>query len=344
MTAKAQLQHQKTGKIDPLVDPAGFGVIRRSLPRFEPHGKKWRLAMPTPMPVEIRFDTTGSMGNNVDVAFDVLPMLYELLQKKVLSRYDLQIATGIFGDVADQVVLCRSQFEMDQKIAEQLTHMLPEGEGDDVPEDPHYGLFGAAYLIDAYINRVGLKGYDFTISDATMHEALDEATLIRVFGKEVFDKVAENGHQIDRSNLPSIHDMVQDMLTRTHAFFLQVGTRAEATKQWSDIMGADRVIVLPSVKLAPQVIAAVIGLTEGVLDLQSVTGFLTENEVPEDDAKRIARSVAGIPIGAQAALAGFSTIPMAGAIFNNKTDIWPISAEEAAEVAVETFGETKDWL
>lgn len=34
-TAKAEQQAHKTGKLHQLVDPSGYGVIRRSLPRFE---------------------------------------------------------------------------------------------------------------------------------------------------------------------------------------------------------------------------------------------------------------------------------------------------------------------
>lgn len=324
VTDRAERQFKKTKTLNPLVDPKGYGVIRRSLPRFEEYGEQWRMTVGTPMPVEVRFDTTGSMGRNVQVAFDVLPDLYDLLKGVVLARYDVQVAMGTFGDVVDDIVLMRSQFEMNEKIAEQLTYMFPEHGGGDRPEDPHYGLFGAAYLTAPYINRIGLKGYDFTISDATMHDRLDEATLVRVFGDEVFEKVAENGHQIGKADLPSLEKVATDLLTRTHAFFLQVGDNPSVSKQWSRVMGADRVVVLPRTELIPQVISAIIGLTEGVLGLQSIAEFLQSNNVSESDAKSIARSVANIPIGAQMALPNFREVPEAGAIFNMKTDSWPV--------------------
>lgn len=343
VTARAERQFKKTKTLNPLVDPKGYGVIRRSLPRFEEYGEQWQMTVGTPMPVEVRFDTTGSMGRNVQVAFDVLPDLYDLLKDVVLARYDVQVAMGTFGDVVDDIVLMRSQFEMNEKIAEQLTYMFPEHGGGDGPEDPHYGLFGAAYLTAPYINRIGLKGYDFTISDATMHDRLDEATLVRVFGDEVFEKAAENGHDIDRTDLPSIEAMAADLLTRTHAFFLQVGGSRTTSSQWSRVLGADRVVVLPRTELIPQVISAVIGLTEGVLDLQSVSEFLSKNGVSKEDAKEITRSVANIPIGAQAMLSGFDEIPSAGAVFDRKTDLWPVA--EAAEPEAETAPEESGvWL
>ncbi|MFA4846319.1 MAG: hypothetical protein WC654_07240 [Patescibacteria group bacterium] len=328
-TARAEQKARETGKLNPLVDPAGYGAIRRSLPRFvkQPNGM-WLLTNGTPMPIETRVDTTGSMGGNVDVALRVLPSAYELASD-VLPGYDLQIATGIFGDVSDNFVLCRPQFEMvAEKIVEQLTLMVPERDGGDADEDPHYGLFGAAYLTAAYINRIGLKGYDFTVSDARARDRLDEKQLRRIFGEEVFAKVTENDHQIKSSDLPTTAGVVQDLLRRAHAFFLQVGSDSSTTEFWVRMFGRDRVVVLPSTELLPQVQATIIGLTEGTLSLDDVPAFLQKHNVSQSHAKEIVRSVANIPIGAQAALPNFKKMPKAGDLFREKTDLWPIDPKE----------------
>src|SRR3989338_6005270 len=329
VTLRAEQVAHKTGKLNPLVDPAGYGVIRRSLPRLEKRADGlWVLTVGTPIPKEVRVDTTGSMGNNVDIAFRVLPRDYELCSG-VLPGYDLQSAIGIFGDVGDRFVLCRPQFEMvAEKIVEQLTLMVPERAGGDAPEDPHYGLFGAAFLTALYFVRIDLKGYDFTVSDAPGRDWLDESQLRRIFGPEVFEKVAENGHKVDSRDLPSTMEVVQDLLKRAHAFFLQVGDAPSTTRFWTGVFGAERVVVLPSTELLPQVQAAIIGLTEGTLDLSSVEEFLQENNVERDDAKRIVRSVANIPIGAQAALPNFGKRPQKGDLFREKTDVWPIDPSE----------------
>lgn len=328
-TARAEQTARETGKLNPLVDPAGYGVIRRSLPRLEKQTDgTWLLTVGTPMPIETRVDTTGSMGGNVDVALRVLPAAYELAAE-VLPGYDLQIATGIFGDVRDRFVLCRPQFEMvAEKIVEQLTLMVPERDGGDAPEDPHYGLFGAAYLTAAHIVRLGLKGYDFTVSDAPARDILDERQLKRIFGDEVFEKVVENGHQLNRRDLPTTQDVVHDLLTRSHAFFLQVESDTYVTSFWTKVFGRDRVVVLPSTELLPQVQAVIIGLTEGTLSLDQVSSFLRKHNVHEGDAQKIIRSVSNIPIGAQAALPNFSKLPKAGDLFREKTDLWPVDSKE----------------
>ena len=325
-TARAEQRAHATGKLNPLVDPAGYGVIRRSLLRMEKRKEDnlWELAVGTSMPIESRVDTTGSMGGSVDIALRVLPNAFELFGD-ILPGYDLHIATGIFGDVQDKFVLCRPQFEMvADKIVEQLTLMVPEKNGGDEEEDPHYGLFGAAYLTAAYINRIGLKRYDFTISDAPARHRFDERQLRRIFGEEVFEKVIENGHKIKANNLPDTREATQDLLKFAHAFFLQVGEERHVTQFWVEIFGRDRVVLLPSTELLPQVQATIIGLTEGTLDLKTVPEFLRKANIERKVAEEITRSVANIPIGAQAALANFSKRPMKGDLFEEKTDLWPV--------------------
>ncbi len=328
-TKKAEQQVRETGKLHPLVDPKGYDVIRRSLPRFEKQDNGlFELVVGTPMAKEDRYDTTSSMGDNVDVVIRVLPDSFALCSE-VLPGYDLQVATGVFNDIDDPIVLCRSQFEMEaEKIVTQLTYMVPVRRGGDVPEDPHYGLFGAAYLTAAYISRIGLKSYDFTISDAPAREQLDVSHLREIFGKEVFDKVAENGHQISSRDLPSTQEIVQDLLRQSHAFFLQVGDEGETRRFWTQMMGVDRVVTLPRTELLPYVQMAIIGLTEGTLDLSQVKEVLQRHNVSKIDADKIVRSVANIPIGAQASLPNFSKRPKKGDLFRSKTDLWPIDPGE----------------
>jgi hypothetical protein len=275
----------------------------------------------------------------------VLPSAYEL-SNSLLPGYDLQIANGIFGDIVDRFVLCRPQFEMEAaKLVEQLTLMVPEREGGDITEDPHYGIFGAAYLTDRHINRYELKGYDFTISDAPTRDRLDERQLIRIFGAEVFDKVAENGRQISKDDLPTAKEMVEDLLRDAHAFFLQVGGVRETTLGWTDIFSAQRVVHLPSTEFLPHVQAVIIGLTEGTLGLSDVPAFLTTNNMSSADADRVVRSVANIPIGAQAALPNFGKLPKAGDLFKEKTDLWPVdSAEVPADSEASTNTAGPGWL
>lgn len=356
VTKRAEQQALATGKLNPLVDPAGFNVIRLSLPRVEKHivndKEIYELTVGTPMPVETRVDTTGSMGDNVDVSMRVLPEAFELWSK-VLPDYDLQVATGIFADVSDNFPLCRPQFEMNaEKIVKQLTLMVPERDGGDTIEDPDIGIFGGAYLVRAYINRIKLKGYDFTVTDAPGRGEIDQRQLERVFGSQVFEKVAENGHKISNRDRIELKEVWNDLLDRAHAFIIQVGSSFQTNQFWAKHCGKERVVSIPDTEYLPYVQAVIIGLTEGTLLLSDVPKFLAESNMLKSDINRICMSVANIPIAAQAMLPNFNKRPVKGDLFDGKpnvwddTNLWPNSelslgkseSEEKQDV------ESDDWL
>lgn len=69
--------------------------------------------------------------------------------------------------------------------------MVPGRSGFDAPEDPDIGIFGGAYLTRAYINRIGLKRYDFTVTDAPGRGVIAINDLKKIYGDEVFNKVKE---------------------------------------------------------------------------------------------------------------------------------------------------------
>ena len=129
VTARAEQQAMKTGKLLESVDPAAGGAIRRSLMRFDknPGGDGWIVTVGVPMPIESDVDTTGSMGGNVDTFMKNLPDTYEL-SAEVLDGYDPQLALGIFGDVSDNFIFQRPQFEMTAKaIVGYLKDMYGKG-------------------------------------------------------------------------------------------------------------------------------------------------------------------------------------------------------------------------
>ena len=340
-THAAEQSYSATGKVDPLVDPSQGGVIRLSLRRFMEINGYLFLSNGMPMLTELSLDTTSSMGRNVDIAFEALPDSYELV-KKVLARYDLQMINGIFQDTEDRILMLRSMAEMDKKIAQQLTLMVPDRNGYDPTEDPDYALFGSAYLTRCDISKFGLKTYHFTATDAPFRGFADKANLIRVYGKKVFEKCQENGFDIAAKDEFSTEDIVRDLLKTTHAFVFIVKGESAASG-WKKLYGRDRVIILPDMHYLPQAQAAVIGLTEGTLDLQNIEKFLVEDgKMSTSNAQTLIRAVSGIPIGAQAMLPNFNKIPLAGSYFKSKEDINPISAAEVKKMKKEV--KTEEWL
>ncbi len=347
--------------LDPLVDPKGLahlGPVRMSLPRFEKQGDYWLLTKGLPMAEETLLDTTSSMGNNVDMAFAALPNAYEMLtsgEQPILGRYDPQIATAIFNDVQDNMyrgnipVLARSQFEMADKIAQQMTLLVPgRGGCGNGKEDPQFGLFGAAYLTAASINKWGLKYYHFTISDEPIVDYIDLQWLKTIFGDDVLDRVKENGYDFAAAELPDTAQAVSDLQMRAHAFFLQVpgyGAERRVTDQWTELYGDDHTIMLPgSTEHVHYLKAVIIGLTEGVLDLNSADTFLRDHGLDRRTADSIVRAVAHIPLAAQTQAPNFDKIPKAGDLFQEKTDLWPIDSNEVPEQSQSQPDATDDEL
>ena len=344
VTREAEQHSRNTGKLDPSVDPAVM-VIRRSLPRFEetPEGQ-YRMTIGCPMDIESTCDTTGSMGSNVQTMIEVLPETYGMISK-VLPGYDPQLALGIFGDKVDNFVMNRPQFEMTaEKIVNYVTKLVPEKAGGDGPEDPQYAIFGAAYLTSTYTNRLGLKGYHFCISDASFHDDLDPNILERIYGKNVWQELADNGFgEITRRNLPDFDDMFKALHARAHAFFIGVD---EIPSKWTLYYDNAHRVMVDSTRYLPQIEAAIIGLTEGTIEPMDVRKWLKDNQVGQDTIDLAMRGLKNVVYAAQRTLekASGHIIPKQGDVFATKQDLQPIGHTDTATTG-ETAGEsTNTWL
>lgn len=312
VTKAAERQAQITGRLSEIVDPA-ISPIRRSLIRLDPHQKQWIATLGCPMDIEVSCDTTGSMGGEVDTEMAILPKLYEAVAS-VLPGYDPQLCLGIFGDVCDDFVMCRPQFEMEApKIVNYLKEMAPQRGGGDSPEDPQYAMFARAYLTDAYTNRIGLKGYHFIVTDATCHYRIERGDIARIFGEEVFDNELKN-----MTIIPTMEEMVKELKKKTHQFVLVVN-RPRCAGFWCELCGEKSVINIASTRQLPAVISAIIGLTEGIMDIDDLRQHI-------GDDISLAEQLSNIEIGAQAKLRHYmaNPVPKAGDIFVNKSDTWPI--------------------
>lgn len=358
-TARGEERVRTTGKLDPLVDPAEFGVVRESRIRLAPRkGGGFEVTVGTPVPIEYRLDTTGSMGRNVDVALAALPQTCGLVAE-VLPGRDPFYCASIFGDLEDRggdgFPLCRGQYEVEaEKMVNQLTLMHPERDGcGNGGEDPHYGLFGGAYLTKTYLERIGLRGYDFTLTDEPMHTGFRETQLTRIFGDKVFEKARVNGHPIDPNELPSNEQVVQDLLKRAHAFVLLVRGQYHHMLRghWAQAYGNERVIELPDIEFAPHAMAVIIGLTEGTLSVRSAISFLMKHDLEQNEARSLIDAVAHIPLRAQADLPNFKKMPVKGDVFKDKGDTWPtnpgdLPKRDAEETPApdDSSGKKKVWL
>ncbi len=336
VTRKAEERARDTGRLSEIVDPA-IEPIRRSLIRLNPHQKQWITTIGCPMDIEVSCDTTGSMGGEVDTEMAVLPDLYEAVSK-VLPGYDPQLCLGIFGDCEDAFVMCRPQFEMEApKIVNYLKEMAPQrgGHGNH-GEDPQYAMFARAYLTDTYVNRIGLKGYHFVITDEPCHEQLSKSEVKRIFGENI---LKEELKHLD-NEFPTVEDMVQELKRKTHQFVLILNdyNYHDTVIRWKDLCGEKSVIMIDSTRQLPEVISAIIGLTEGTLDIGDLNDHLSGHDL------NLARQLSKIDLDAQARLrhALPHPVPKKGDIFAKKGDLWPILTGPDTETAAEVEESAKD--
>lgn len=272
------------------------------------------------------------MGGEVDTEMAILPDLYDAVAK-VLPGYDPQLCLGIFGDCGDRFVMCRPQFEMEApKIVNYLKEMAPQRGGcGNHGEDPQYAMFGRAYLTDAYTNRIGLKGYHFVVTDEPYHNHLRADEIERIFGEDIF----KNELKGMRGEIPSVEAMVTELKKKTHQFVLVMRNYSydDTVQMWRDLCGEKSVIVIDSTSQLPTVISAIIGLTEGMIDVVDLDEILGQR------ANHLIYQLSNINIGAQAKLrhAMPHPVPKAGDIFANKGDVWPTAADgDGGSVSVES--------
>lgn len=361
LTQKAEERYQQDGTLDPLIDPKGpphLGPVRYAWSRFEQTGDLWRLPCGIAMAVERLIDTTGSMQDNIDRAFENAPILYQMLgggKMPVLGRYDPQLATAIFGDIYDWIrekkpTLCRTQFEFDERMATQMASMIPSRLGwGNGKEDPQYGLFAALVFTNCSAERYGLKTYHFTASDEPTAMDLNMRCLKTILGDDVLARAQENGYKFDSRCLPDTAEIVAALKQKRHAFFLQVpgAEDSRVRNQWTKLYGKEYVVFLTEgTRYLSHVQALIIGLTEGTLSLLTAKEFLKEWKVPKQDASEIIASVEHIPIGAQRLCPNFGKIPLAGTVFENKGDLWPIDPALAAgkDPAADSREKGTEWL
>ncbi len=341
VTKKGEQQAKKTGKLSPLVDPA-VDALRRSMLRLDAtEDGRWEVTVGCPMDIEVSVDSTGSMGDNVDRAMAALPRTYELCAA-MLPGYDPQLALGFFGDVSDNFVLNRPQFEMEaDKIVGYLSEMNPERDGGDTPEDPQYSMFASAFLTSAFTNKIGLKGYYFVCTDAPMHERISADTLERIFGEKVWDALKDNGYDYDHLCYPDMAETVEELLKKKHAFVLCIEDVPYGYKKYF----GNRIIPLESTDYLPEFESAIIGITEGTLEPDEVEDYLKSKGVPKEDINTAIDALLELPFGAQRELEQQNNvyIPKLGDIFENKTDLKPTTKSDTIDKSEENSDESA-WL
>ena len=236
-------------RVHQTLDPHGLG-IRESRDSAE---------HPDSNSIIISLDVTGSMDRVVRGIHADLPHLHELLLGHNYIPHP-QILFGAVGDATcDAVPLQVGQFESDNRMDQNLEHMILEGGGGGQKTESYaLMLYVAARhtAIDCWEKRQR-KGYLFMIGDEMAYPFVSRGHVKRLI---------DDGLQAD---VP-IQQIIDEVQQRYHLYYIIPGGAAHGADKdvlrfWTDRLGPNHVIQLDDPHDTSESIALTIGVSEGAV-------------------------------------------------------------------------------
>lgn len=325
------------GTLHPNVDivnaPKPRGSHNAMTPGDEPG--KFVLTHGISMPMLSLFDGTGSTAQYVGDFFHAAEHQFQLLDG-VRTRYNPQLASGVVNDVYNVrndglPVVQISQFESDERSAEQVRLLQPASMGNDsATEDYDLGLYYPTIVYSDFWTYYGLKGY--------LTLALDEIGRGFVTPAGVKEYL---GISADFGKLTT-EEICRELMEHWHLFILQVPTSTgrfapHTHGWWSDIVGKSRIISVQEPSILADVRAALVYASEARNPtMQGWTEFMRSgdrnalNAATLDKVWRLIQP-AEEHFGSQSRLPGYDDIPQPGDVFAHFRHAWPIGHPREGE-------------
>jgi hypothetical protein len=322
---------QETGAIHPYVDASkNRGSHNAMIPGEEPG--VFVLVNGIALPFLNMFDGTGSTAHWLEEFFLSAERQYKLLDG-ARPRYNTQLASAMVQDVCDRnPVVQISQFESDERSAEQVRLLQPDGNGCDSTEDYDLGLVMGQFIYADIWTFYELKGY-FTLTADEIGRGSVRKADVKKLGQSL-DQI-QGGDRLETSAI------CQHLLTKWHFFYLQVPSQGSqmiryTTDWWNDVLGSGRVIKVQDPRLLAEVRAGLVYVTEALHPTrEGLAEFLRGGSKQQNaaDLDTIWRMVhaAEEHFGAQAQLPGYQDIPRPGDVFAHYRHAWPIGHPREAE-------------
>lgn len=324
-------QHKRaTGALHPLVDVTKNKGSHNSMIPAE--NGTFVLKNGIALPILSMFDGTGSTVRWLENFFHAAEKQY-LLMEGVRPRYNTQQASAVVQDVIDpSPVVQLSQFESDERSAEQVRLLHPDSGGGDATEDYDLGLMAGLFVYTDLTTYYGLKGYFTLTADEIGRGYVTQEGVKKHLGKDMGQ--FQIGKRLETT------EVCARLSEKWHLFFLQVPSGTDmirkTTEWWQDKMGNGRVIPVHDPQMLAEIRSALIYVTEAVNPTEAgLRHFLGASNQSLD--ARLTNSiwrtiqVAEQHFGAQAKLPGYHEIPLPGDIFAHYRHAWPIGHSRANE-------------
>lgn len=261
------------------------------------------VAHPDSTAIAVMFDVTGSMHTVPTVMQKKLPQLMGLLLRKGYIK-DPQVLFGAIGDAfSDSVSLQVGQFESGIEMDDNVTNIFLEGGGGGTNEESYQNalyFFGNRTSIDCFEKR-GRKGYLFLIGDEHPY---------KVAHKEELSRLIVDGVQAD----VSVEECVRAAQEKYNVFFIiPKGTShyddPALRKRWNDLLGAQNVIMLDNPEAVCETIGLAIGLCEGTVTADGMTGDLKDVGAHASIVSAVTRGLDDLAKSTSLAKVGTGSLP-----------------------------------
>lgn len=243
-------------------------------------------AHPESNAIGVVFDVTGSMGSIPRVLQEKLPKLLGLLTSKGYIP-DPQILFGAVGDwTCDNSPLQMGQFESGNEMEGDLGRLFLEGGGGSGLQESYIEAlyFFARHTETDCFEKRGKKGYLFLIGDEKSWPKVTVDEAESVFGDKIQAPV-------------SLEQLLGEAREKYQVFFLMPKTcdysgMNEIENFWKQLLGQN-FIALKDASAVSETIAAIVGLSEGTIDLDEARKHLSEVGVASKTVATVAEALDG---------------------------------------------------
>jgi len=281
---------------DYFVTPVGRAISTNEVPKeVNPLGAVVREsrdseAHPKSKSIVVAFDTTGSMRHFPEIfATKALPNLMGLLIQKNLCP-DAQVLFSAFNDGTTRAhPLQVGQFESGLEMDDDLTRLpLQGGGGGTMEESSEMILYWASRhtSMDCFEKR-GEKGYLFILTDEMPYPTIDPQMVKDCIGDDIQGMTTEEAITLAREKF-EIFCILANTGSYQGFYEEQIHTR------WVQLLGAENVLSLQDAEGAAELIATTIGLYEGTIDVNNVTGSLTSHGIAPATVDAVVASTLGL--------------------------------------------------
>ncbi|MGO9115207.1 MAG: hypothetical protein ACLP9L_38840 [Thermoguttaceae bacterium] len=247
---------------------------RRVHEKMDPFGVKWREsrdseAHPESRAVAVLFDVTGSMGCVPRILQQNLCQLMNLLLDKGYLAHPQILIGGIGDATCDRAPLQVGQFESGIEIDEDLAKLwLEGGGGGQMNESYELAMYFMARktAIDC-LEKHRQRGYLFLIGDEMPYRYVCRNQLAGLLGDRL------------EADIP-VEEVIRELEAKYDTYFILPNLSSyydnpTIHRCWTNLLG-EKVIRLDDPQGISDLIAAVIGMTEGVVDRSRIVADLRE--------------------------------------------------------------------